>query len=98
VRDDDAVAMMIIQVVQPYAGLTLSTIPRLPLPVHPGQTALVQVLATAVDCARIPGNDQLPFLDVTFGNARAVQSESEILGARYTADLHRAMDAACHRS
>ncbi|WP_052434479.1 hypothetical protein [Streptacidiphilus melanogenes] len=97
VRNQDAAALTVVQVTVAYRGLTLRTAPRLPLAVQPGQTVRIQLIATATDCSRIPMADELPFVDVTFRNIRAIGQESEILGDRYTLDLHRAMTAACHR-
>ncbi|RAG84468.1 hypothetical protein DN069_16590 [Streptacidiphilus pinicola] len=97
VRNQDRVSMTVIQITFAYRGLTLRTEPRLPLPVQPGQTVRIQLIVTAADCSGIPENDALPFVDITFRNIRAIGQESEILGDRYTLDLHRAMTAACRR-
>ncbi|MEZ0067646.1 hypothetical protein ABIA32_003661 [Streptacidiphilus sp. MAP12-20] len=98
VTDHDVVPVTITQIAQSYRGLTLRSDPPLPVSVQPGQVVLIQLVTTVVDCAQVPVNDQLPFVDVTFRNIRAIQTESEILGDRYTADLHRAMSAACRRT
>jgi hypothetical protein len=98
VRNEDEVPVTVVRVLVGYRGLTLRTDPRLPLPVQPGQTVHIQLITTATDCSRIPENDELPFIDVTFRNIRAIGQESEILGDRYTLALHRAMTAACRRS
>lgn len=97
VHDLDVAPVTIIQIDPSYPGLTLRTDPRLPLAVQPGQTVRVRLITTATDCSRIPVADALPFIDVTFRNMRAIGQESEILGDRYTLDLHRAMTAACRR-
>ncbi len=97
VRNQDAATLTVVQVTVAYRGLTLRTAPRLPLAVQPGQTVHIQLIATATDCSRIPMDDELPFIDVTFRNIRAIGQESEILGDRYTSDLHRAMTVACRR-
>lgn len=98
VRDQDVTPVTITQIDPSYSGLTLRTDPGLPLLVQPGQTVRVQLITTATDCSRIPAADALPFIDVTFRNIRAIGQESEILGDRYTLDLHRAMTAACRRA
>jgi hypothetical protein len=97
VRNQDDASMTVVQILFAYRGLTLRTDPRLPVAVQPGQTVHIQLITTATDCSQIPGDDELPFIDVTFRNIRAIGQESEILGDRYTADLHRAMTTACHR-
>ncbi|WP_052442683.1 hypothetical protein [Streptacidiphilus neutrinimicus] len=97
VRNQDAAPLTVVQMTVDYRGLTLHTDPRLPVAVQPGQTVRIQLIATAADCTRIPMDDELPFIDVTFRNIRAIGQESEILGDRYTSDLHRAMTAACRR-
>ncbi|MEY9877834.1 hypothetical protein ABH931_007358 [Streptacidiphilus sp. MAP12-33] len=98
VRDDDAAAVTVTQIHFEYSGLTLRTEPSLPVEVQPGQSRRIRLIATATDCSHIPVNDELPFIDVTFRNIRAMGQESEILGDRYTADLHHAMTAACRRA
>jgi hypothetical protein len=98
VANADVAPMTVTQIRFNYQGLTLRTDPLLPVSVQPGQTATIRLVTTAADCTKIPRNDQLPFVDVTFRNTRAMEQESEILGDRYTADLHDAMTLACHRS
>ncbi|SEL72272.1 hypothetical protein [Streptacidiphilus jiangxiensis] len=98
VRDEDVAAVTVTQIHFSDAGLTLRTEPSLPIQVQPGQSRRIQLIATATDCSRIPTNDELPFIDVTFRNIRAIGQESEILGDRYTADLHQSMTAACRRA
>jgi hypothetical protein len=97
VRNQDQSPMTVVQVLFDYRGLTLRTDPRLPVPVPPGQTVRIQLITTATNCSDIPVDDELPFIDVTFRNMRAIGQESEILGDRYTSDLHREMTAACRR-
>ncbi|WP_051943242.1 hypothetical protein [Streptacidiphilus rugosus] len=98
VTNRDTATMTIGQITQPYRGLTFHPEPPLPIPVQQGQTVFIQLFAVVQDCSKIPGNDAMPFIDVTFSNIRAIQTESEILGDRYTADLHQAMTAACRRT
>jgi hypothetical protein len=97
VRNQDASFLTVSQISFAYHGLTLRTDPRLPVSVSPGQTVHIQLITTASDCSHIPVDDELPFIDVTFRNMRAIGQESEILGDRYTSDLHREMTAACRR-
>lgn len=83
------------QVAQPYAGITVSTAQLLPLRVFPGLTQPVWVLMTVQNCSLTPRADRLPFLDVTFSNVRAMQTQSEIIGGSYDDDLFAAIRAAC---
>lgn len=98
VRDDDIAAVTVTQIRFSDAGLTLRAEPPLPVQVQPGQSRRIRLTATAADCSRISADDELPFIDVTFRNIRAIGQESEILGDRYTTDLNHAMTAACRRA
>ena len=80
---------------QPYSGMTVSLLPRAPIRLAPHTALVVGVSATVRDCTGVPTEDDLPFVDVTLSNMRAIQTESEILGAVYTNDLHRAILHAC---
>lgn len=95
-RDSDPVTIH--HIAQPYAGLQVTTEDPLPIVVLPAETRIVLVLADVRDCARTPARDQLPFVDVTLSNLRAIQTQSEILGSTYAVDLSRELDERCGRT
>ena len=98
VVDQDSGSVTIHHIAQPYAGLYVTTEDPLPIGVPPGETRIVRVLAEVRDCSRIPARDQLPFIDVTLSNLRAIQTQSEILGGSYGDDLSRELDERCGRT
>lgn len=83
------------QFTQPYAGMTVAAVERLPLTIPAGATRTIGIQATVHDCSRVPRTDSLAFLDVTLSNVRAIQTQSEILGDRYNSDLGGAIVNAC---
>ncbi len=82
-------------VAQPYRGVDVTTAQLLPLNLFPGRPQPLWVEMTVRNCSLTPRADLLPFLDVTLSNARAIQTQSEILGAAYSRDLHAAILKAC---
>ena len=96
--DRDADAVTIHHIDQPYAGLYVTTEDPLPISVPPGETRIVRVLADVRDCSGTPARDELPFVDVTLSNLRAIQTQSEILGGSYADDLSREIDERCGRT
>ena len=96
--DRDSAPVTIHHIAQPYAGLYVTTEDPLPIAVAPGETEIVSVQAEVRDCSRIPARDQLPFVDVTLSNLRAIQTQSEILGPAYADDLSRELDERCGRT
>ncbi|AWW42699.1 Tat pathway signal sequence domain protein [Streptomyces cadmiisoli] len=75
---------------QPYAGLSLASIPRAPF-----GTREIVITMKVTDCGKVPRNVGLPFLDVTLRNTRAMEAHSFILGERYARDLSHALQVAC---
>ncbi|MCS0606513.1 Tat pathway signal sequence domain protein, partial [Streptomyces sp. LP11] len=71
------------RVTQPYAGLSLRTEPPAPFRTVAGSARKITISAHVTDCGKAPRNAGLPFLDVTLRNARAIQTQSFILGDRY---------------
>ncbi|WP_052432607.1 hypothetical protein [Streptacidiphilus carbonis] len=98
IADLDRSPVTIHHIAQPYAGLSVTTEDPLPIGVAPGESRIVRVLAEVRDCARTPERDDLPFLDVTLSNARAIQTQSEILGGSYSDDLGREIAERCGRT
>ncbi|MFF4649084.1 Tat pathway signal sequence domain protein [Streptomyces sp. NPDC001380] len=89
-------------VTQEYAGLALSASPAPPFEVRPGRPRAVELRTRVTDCGAAPRDLALPFINVTLRNTHAIQTESEILGARYAHDLSEALRLLCtpsaHRS
>ncbi|MER7562626.1 hypothetical protein ABTZ93_06610 [Streptomyces sp. NPDC097941] len=77
-----------------FPGLTAHALPAA-FTVHPGTTRRVTVEISVSDCSGLPLNADLPFLDVTLRNTRAIQHHSFIFGRAYSHDLFRLLRAAC---
>ena len=77
-----------------FTGLTAHALPEA-FTVHPGTTRRVTVEISVSDCSGLPQNADLPFLDVTLRNARAIQHHSFIFGRAYSRDLFRLLRGAC---
>ncbi|MFJ6388667.1 hypothetical protein ACIQJT_13790 [Streptomyces sp. NPDC091972] len=77
-----------------FTGLTAHALPEA-FTVHPGTTRRVTVEISVSDCSGLPQNADLPFLDVTLRNARAIQHHSFIFGRAYSRDLFRLLRDAC---
>ncbi|MEV6207795.1 Tat pathway signal sequence domain protein [Kitasatospora sp. NPDC051914] len=80
---------------QSYPGLSVSVTGGLPVRVTPGQSVLLTVEYRVTDCAGAPPDAGMPFLDVTLRNTRAIETVSQILGARYARDLSERLHSAC---
>ncbi|NEB01560.1 hypothetical protein [Streptomyces sp. SID13726] len=77
-----------------FTGLTAHALPDA-FTVHAGTTRRVTVEISVSDCADLPLNADLPFLDVTLRNTRAIQHHSFIFGAAYSHDLSELLRGAC---
>lgn len=86
------------RVSQPYAGMSADSEPRAPFRTAPGSSRVITVTMRVTECGRVPENAALPFLEVTLRNPRAIQTQSFILGPRYTRYLSRALGDACGES
>ncbi|MFC1412322.1 hypothetical protein ACEZCY_07535 [Streptacidiphilus sp. N1-12] len=95
VTNGSSAALTVNQVSQPYSGVVASSVQPLPIRVPQGRAQTVWVQMTVRDCSRTPRADDLPFIDVTLSNLRAIQSQSEILGGSYAQDLNAAILEAC---
>lgn len=80
---------------QPYAGLTVASSPPPPFRTEAGSARKITITLRVADCAKVPGNAGLPFLDVTLRNKRAIQTHSFIPGERYAQHLSEALQVAC---
>ncbi|MET9446433.1 Tat pathway signal sequence domain protein [Streptomyces cinerochromogenes] len=83
------------RVIQPYAGLSLSTEPPAPFRIRADSARKITITMHVTECGKVPRNAGLPFLDVTLRNARAIQEQSFIPGRRYAQDLSHALEVAC---
>lgn len=81
-----------------YAGMTLGTAPDAPLTVRQGASVPVELRLRVTDCGKAPRGLAMPFINVTLRNARAIQTQSEILGDRYARDLSAALARMCGSS
>ncbi|UUU21274.1 Tat pathway signal sequence domain protein [Streptomyces sp. DSM 40750] len=80
---------------QPYAGLSLTTDPHIPARIATDVSRKMAITMRITECAKVPENAGLPFLDVTLRNTRAIEVHSFILGERYAQDLSDALQVAC---
>ncbi|MYV41777.1 Tat pathway signal sequence domain protein [Streptomyces sp. SID1328] len=86
------------RVSQPYAGISAESEPRAPFRTAAGSARVITVTMRVTECGKVPKNAALPFLEVTLRNTRAIQTQSFILGPRYTRYLSRALGEACGES
>ncbi|WP_329278319.1 hypothetical protein [Streptomyces sp. NBC_01451] len=80
-----------------FDGLTARISPAETSTVSAGTTRRITVQISVVDCADLPLDADLPFLDVTLRNTRAIQHHSFIFGGAYPDDLFQLIGAACGR-
>ncbi|MFG2312210.1 Tat pathway signal sequence domain protein [Streptomyces sp. NPDC048566] len=83
------------RITQPYAGLTLASVPPAPFRTKAGTSRKITITMRVTDCGRVPKDAGLPFLEVTLRNARAIQAQSFILGSAYARHLSAALKVAC---
>ncbi|GAA1365237.1 hypothetical protein ACFPK5_31500 [Streptomyces beijiangensis] len=83
------------QLSQPYDELTMTLRPPAPVVLHSGMTQSITLRITARRCTGLPIGVELPFLNVTLRNTRAIENPSYILGAAYAADLTKSLRAVC---
>ncbi|MFI7007939.1 hypothetical protein [Streptomyces sp. NPDC050145] len=79
----------------PFAEFATRTTPRLPLTVSAGDTAPLTVEIRVRHCARPPRTIDLPHLDLTLRNQRALQQHSFLFGGAFPHALARQLSAAC---
>lgn len=85
----------VIRISQPYAGLSVISTPPTPFRTKAGSPRKITITLRVTECGKVPQSAGLPFLDVTLRNARAIQTHSFILGARYAQDLSGVLQVAC---
>ncbi|MFE6550819.1 Tat pathway signal sequence domain protein [Streptomyces sp. NPDC057746] len=83
------------RIAQPYAGLSVTSLPRPPFRTRAGSPRKVVITMHVTECGKVPEDAGLPFLDVTLRNTRAMQVQSFVLGPRYAHALSSAVRVAC---
>jgi hypothetical protein len=78
-----------------FPGLHARATPEPAFTVHTGTTRRITVEISVSDCSDLPLNANLPFLDVTLRNARAIQHHSFIFGRAYSDDLSALLRRTC---
>jgi len=78
-----------------FDGLTALISPTDTTTVNAGTTRRITVQISVVDCTDLPLDADLPFLDVTLRNTRAIQQHSFTFGGAYPDDLFQLIRAAC---
>ncbi|MBL1097119.1 hypothetical protein [Streptomyces coffeae] len=93
-------AVTVDNITQPYPALTLTTSPRTPITVRSGASRQLIVRISVRRCSGIPLGVELPPLDITLRNTRAIQDQTFLFGDAYANDLSTALRAHCsaHRS
>ncbi|MBO4259584.1 hypothetical protein [Streptomyces griseorubiginosus] len=81
-----------------FAGLDARVTPEPAFTVAAGTTRRVTVRISVTDCSGLPLDADLPFLDVTLRNTRAIQHHSFIFDGAYSRDLSAVLHKACDRS
>ncbi|MGW3292050.1 hypothetical protein ACWDR3_46280 [Streptomyces sp. NPDC001002] len=78
-----------------FPGLTAHVAPERSFTVHAGAPRRIAVEISVSDCSGLPRNAELPFLDVTLRNTRAIQRHSFIFDGGYARDLSELLHGAC---
>jgi hypothetical protein len=86
------------KIAQPYPGLITTVEPATPFTVHGGTTRRVSVHIYIRNCATLPLNAGISFIDVTLRNTRAIQTQSFIFDGRYPRELFESIRIICPRS
>ncbi|GAA3791490.1 hypothetical protein GCM10022403_026940 [Streptomyces coacervatus] len=78
-----------------FAGLTAHATPEPDFTVLAGTSRRITVEISVSDCSGLPLKADLPFLDVTLRNTRAIQHHSFIFDGAYSRDLSKLLHRAC---
>lgn len=81
-----------------FTGLHARTTPDTSVSVPAGTARRIGLEISVADCAGLPLNPDLPFLDVTLRNARAIQQHSFIFSGAYSRDLSALLHTVCDAS
>ncbi|MER6128671.1 hypothetical protein ABT173_40150 [Streptomyces sp. NPDC001795] len=78
-----------------FTGLHARTTPNASITVRAGTTRRIALEISVSDCSGLALNADLPFLDVTLRNARAMQHHSFIFSGAFSRDLSALLHTAC---
>ncbi|GAA3781461.1 hypothetical protein GCM10022206_20560 [Streptomyces chiangmaiensis] len=81
-----------------FTGLDARTKPNASVSVRAGTTRRITLEISVSDCSGLPLNPDLPYLDVTLRNTRAIQEHSFIFDGAYSRDLSALLHTACDTS
>lgn len=81
-----------------FDGLTARIEPRLQVTVPARSSRSITVDIAVADCVGLPRDPDLPFLDVTLRNTRAMQAHSFLFGGTYARDVSALVRGACEPS
>ncbi|MFI6010511.1 hypothetical protein ACIBAG_17125 [Streptomyces sp. NPDC051243] len=81
-----------------FPGLTAHAMPEPAFTVAASTTRRITVRISVSDCSELPLNADLPFLDVTLRNTRAIQHHSFIFGGTFSRDLSVLLHGACDQA
>ncbi|MFI9105144.1 hypothetical protein ACIGXA_32010 [Streptomyces fildesensis] len=91
----EGTAVTILGVTPSFEGLSAEIAPSAPLTLKQGTTRHITIKMTVRKCAGLPLDVDLPFLDVTLRNTRAIQNQSFIFGGGYPRDLSAFLHRIC---
>ncbi|WP_052457143.1 MULTISPECIES: hypothetical protein [unclassified Streptomyces] len=83
---------------QPFTALTTTTLPETPFTLTEHHSRRITLRIRVDDCAGTPAGFELPFLDVTLRNKRAIQKQTFVLSRTYAADVSAAIRTICRPS
>ncbi|WKX08272.1 hypothetical protein [Streptomyces sp. NL15-2K] len=78
-----------------FPGLDAHATPEPDFTVNAGTTRRITVEISVSDCTDLPLNADLPFLDVTLRNTRAIQRHSFTFGGAFSQDFSELLHGAC---
>jgi hypothetical protein len=78
-----------------FTGLRARTLPNASITVHARTTRRIALEVSVSDCSGLPLNPDLPFLDVTLRNMRAIQDHSFIFDGAFSRDLSQLIGTVC---
>lgn len=91
----DGTPVTILGVTPSFGGLITEIDPSAPFTVKPGTTRHITIKMIVRKCAGLPLDPDLPILDVTLRNTRAIQNQSFLFGGGYPLDLSSFLHRIC---
>ncbi|MCZ4100947.1 hypothetical protein C8250_013805 [Streptomyces sp. So13.3] len=91
----DGTPVTILRVTPSFEGLGAEIDPSTPLTVKQGTTRHITIKMIVRKCAGLPLDVDLPVIDVTLRNTRAIQNQSFIFGGGYPRDLSAFLHRIC---